>query len=243
MSLPRFFLPVVPEDLREGVLVSLTLEAARHAQVLRLRPGDALELAWRQGHVWAGDVVSIRGSDWTIRLVRSLDENREWPVHIEACIPILAQLSALDDVLPGLVELGVQIFQPIIYDRSEYDEHKTKGRMDRWQRICERSAEQSHRSRLPELRTPEPIEYLLNHSISQRWVAYEEKQTHVHNPLQLQDFVFTSGPEGGFTSREISQLLAAKWEPISLGGSILRAVTAPCALMGAAALQLSNLKR
>jgi len=175
--------------------------------------------------------------------VRSLDENREWPVHIEACIPILAQLSALDDVLPGLVELGVQIFQPIIFDRSEYDEHKTKGRMDRWQRICERSAEQSHRSRLPELRTPEPIEYLLNHSISQRWVAYEEKQTHVHNPLQLQDFVFTSGPEGGFTSREISQLLAAKWEPISLGGSILRAVTAPCALMGAAALQLSNLKR
>ena len=95
MSLPRFFLPVVPEDLREGVLVSLTLEAARHAQVLRLRPGDALELAWRQGQVWAGDVVSIRGSDWTIRLVRSLDENREWPVHIEACIPILAQLSAL----------------------------------------------------------------------------------------------------------------------------------------------------
>lgn len=243
MSLPRFFLPVTPPDLREGVLVALTLEAARHAQVLRLRPGDALELAWHQGQVWAGDVVSVRGFDWVIRLVRPLDENREWSVRIEACIPILAQLSALDDVLPGLVELGVQTIQPIIFERSEYDEHKTKGRMDRWQRICERSAEQSHRSRLPELKFPEPMDYLLDHPISQRWVAYEGKSTRPHDPIQLQDFVFTSGPEGGFTSREISKLLEARWQPISLGGSILRAVTAPCALMGAAALHFSSLNR
>ncbi|MFM8429468.1 MAG: 16S rRNA (uracil(1498)-N(3))-methyltransferase, partial [Holophagaceae bacterium] len=59
----------------------------------------------------------------------------------------------------------------------------------------------------------------------------------------LQDFVFTSGPEGGFTSGEISKLLEAQWQPISLGGSILRAVTAPCALMGAAALHFSSLNR
>lgn len=243
MSLPRFFLPALPENPHEGGLVSLTLEAAKHAHVLRLRPGDALELAWDQGQVWVGDVVSIRGTDWTIRLVRSLDENREWPVRIEACIPILAQLSSLDDVLPGLVELGVQTFQPIIFERSEYDEHKTKNRMDRWQRICERSAEQSHRNFLPEIRPPESIDYLLKHSSSQRWFAYEEKQTQMDTTLKLQNFVFTSGPEGGFTSKEITKLLDAQWQPISLGGSILRAVTAPCALMGAAALQLSTLRR
>lgn len=243
MSLPRFFLSVAPKDLREGGLVALPPEAARHAQVLRLRSGDALELAWHPGEVWVGDVVSARGSDWTIRLVRSLDENREWPVRIEACIPILAQPSLIDDMLPGLVELGVQTFQPIVFDRSEYDAHKIQGRMERWQRLCERSAEQSHRSRLPELRAPETIDYLLRHPISQRWVAYEAQQRHEPNPFRCQDFVFTSGPEGGFTPREISQLLEADWQPISLGGSILRAVTAPCALMGAAAFHLSNFNR
>ena len=49
---------------------------------------------------------------------------------------------------------------------------------------------------------------------------------------------FTSGPEGGITDLEFKALSGAGWQAVTLGGSILRAITAPIAMMGAIRYQL-----
>ena len=230
VSLPRFFLDGRPAA--ENTLVALDAEAARHLKALRLRPGDALEVVLGD-HPWSADLAELDRAKATARLVAPLHEDREPPFALQACLPLPAQLSLFDEWLPPLVELGVTLIQPVAYTRSEYDPAKTAARMERWTRIIHSACEQSHRSRRPELRPAIPFEALLAWETPQRWVAYELATGCANPGFQAGPLAFTSGPEGGITEAEFAALAAAGWQSVSLGRSILRAVTAPVALLGA----------
>jgi 16S rRNA (uracil1498-N3)-methyltransferase len=236
MSLPRFFLSSA-SDPGEGVTVDLEVAQARHLNVLRLKPGDALELVLPQGP-WRADLAELQKDRALVRLVSPLSENREAPFPIHAWIPVTAQLSLFDELLPPLVELGASFIQPVIYARSEFDKRKTAARLDRWHRIITASCEQSHRTRIPALHEAVPFEALLTVDVPQRWVAYEQSVGRANPHLKREPIAITSGPEGGITDAEFDALLRTGWAPVSLGSRILRAVTAPVALLGAIQHQL-----
>lgn len=231
MSLPRLFCSAsIPAQ--EGALVPLDAGQARHLNVLRLRAGDPLEVVLAHGS-WRADLAELAKERGLARLVAPLDEDREPLAALGIYLPITAQLSLVDDLLPPLVELGATLLQPVVYRRSEFDARKCAVRLERWQRIVASACEQSHRTRIPELREPMPFEELLKVEISQKWVAYE-LQTGEANPLlKREPIALTSGPEGGITDEEFVALRLAGWQSVSLGRSILRAVTAPVALAGA----------
>lgn len=231
MSLPRFVLPWSGQPA-EHVLIPLDEEQARHLKVLRLGPGEALELLL-PGGIWKAEVAEAGKRGASVRLVCALDEDRESPIRLEAWLPLTAQLSLWDDFLPATVELGASVIQPVIYARSEYDRRKTEAKLERWARVIQAACEQSHRSRIPELRSPVPFEAMCSLDLPQKWVAYE-LQTGERNPeLRREPLAFTHGPEGGITDAEYEALRAAGWLPLSLGRSILRAVTCPAAILGA----------
>jgi 16S rRNA (uracil1498-N3)-methyltransferase len=69
-------------------------------------------------------------------------------------------------------------------------------------------------------------------------VAYELATGERNPDLRREALSFTSGPEGGIADEEFAALAQAGWQAVSLGRSILRAVTAPVALLGAAQFQL-----
>ena len=236
MSLPRFFISGAC-DPREGATVALEIAQVRHLNVLRLKPGDALELILPQG-AWRADLAELQKDRALVRLVAPLAEEREAPIPIHAWIPITAQLSLIDELLPPLVELGASLIQPVIYTRSEFDARKASSKIDRWQRIVTAACEQSHRTRIPILQESMPFEALLAVDLHQKWVAYERPAGRANPNLKLEAIAITSGPEGGITDMEFSALQNAGWEPVSLGSGILRAVTAPVALLGAIQHQL-----
>lgn len=238
MSLPRFVVSS-PFPPAENVLLALDGEQARHLAVLRLQPGDALEVLL-PGGPWKADLAVLDKRGASVRLVAPLDEDREPPIPIQACLPITAQLSLWDEWLPGAVELGATLIQPIIYERSQFDPKKIGPRLERWRRIVVASCEQSHRSRIPELRDPIPFEGLLAWDAPQKWVAYELRTGEANPILQRATVAFTHGPEGGITESEIGALRGVGWAPISLGASILRAVTCPAAILGAVQYELGK---
>ncbi len=238
MALPRIFMLHAPLAT-EGAVVPLGPDEARHLKALRLHPGEALELVLASGP-WKAEVAQMERERALVRLVAPLQEQREAAVALEACIPLTAQLSLVDEMLPPLVELGATLIQPVIYARSEYDRKKTAAKLDRWTRLIQSAAEQSHRSLLPELREPVAFETLLRWPTAQKWVAYE-LATDAKNPvLKREPLAFTSGPEGGISDGEFTALQTAGWQSVSLGRSILRAVTAPAALLGAIQFQLES---
>lgn len=240
MSLPRLFTDALPTA--ENTLVPLGPEAARHLKALRLKPGAALELILGE-EAWTADLVELDRGRAVARLVSPLQEDREPPVALQACLPLPAQLSLFDEWLPPVVELGATLIQPVIYQRSEYDPAKTLARMERWSRLIQSACEQSHRSRRPDLCAPIPFEVLLDWPSPQRWVAYELATDAANPDFRHESLAFTSGPEGGITSEEFAALEKAGWQPVSLGRSILRAVTAPVALLGAVQFQIGRFPR
>ena len=237
MSLPRFFLD--PAPAAENALVPLNPEAARHLKALRLKPGAALELVLGD-QTWTADLAELDRGCAVARLVAPLHEDREPPIALQACLPLPAQLSLFDEWLPPLVELGVTLIQPVVYQRSEFEATKTAARLERWTRLIQTACEQSHRSRRPDLRPPVPFEALLAWEAPQKWVAYELATGEVNPAFRREALAFTSGPEGGITDAEFAALTAAGWQPVSLGRSILRAVTAPVALLGAVQFELGR---
>ncbi|MDR0498725.1 MAG: 16S rRNA (uracil(1498)-N(3))-methyltransferase [Holophagales bacterium] len=223
----------------ENSVMTLGTDQAKHLAALRLVPGNSLEILFTGG-IWRAEVVCISKNSASIRLVAPINENREPPVEIHACLPITAQLGLWDDFLPDVVELGTTLILPVVYERSQYNKRGVDARMERWRRIILTACEQSHRTRIPELRFPIPLEALLSLNIKQRWVAYEVK-TETPNPvLRYEDFAFTHGPEGGIADAEIEMLCKSGWKPISLGKSILRAATCPAAILGAVQIELGR---
>lgn len=237
MSLPRFFLDAPPAP--PGTTLPLGPEPARHLRALRLLPGAALEVVLADTP-WTADLVVLDRQRAEVRLVAPLAERREPDVRLEACLPIPAQLSLFDEWVPPLVELGAMLLQPIVYERSEYDAAKVAARMERWGRLIQTACEQSHRSARPVLGDPLPFSALLAWPTPQRWVAYELPTGAANPALRPEALAFTSGPEGGITEAEFEALAAAGWQAVTLGRSILRAVTAPVALLGAAQFQLGQ---
>ena len=210
MSLPRLFMDALPAA--ENALVPLGPEAARHLKALRLKPGAALELVLG-GVAWSADLAELDRGRAMARLVTPLTEDREPPITL---------------------------IQPVVYQRSEFEAAKTAARHERWARIIQSACEQSHRNRLPELRPPMSFTALLTWETPQRWVAYELATGQANPGLQREALAFTSGPEGGITQEEFVALAAAGWQPVSLGRSILRAVTTPVALLGAVQFELGR---
>lgn len=238
MSVPRFFISH-PGPAQAGQQVPLGPDQARHLRALRLPPGSALELVLDAGP-WRAD-LSEAGKDQALaRLVAPLQEDREAPFALDAYVPVMAQLSLLDDVLPALVELGASRIQPVAFRRSEYDPAKTAARHERWQRIILGACEQSHRSRVPGFAPPVPFERLLAVDTAQRWVAHELPSGQANPALLRGPVAFTSGPEGGLSDGEYEALTGAGWQPVHLGGSILRAVTCPVAMLGALRFLMPN---
>jgi 16S rRNA (uracil1498-N3)-methyltransferase len=231
MSIPRLFVPI-SGAVHEGLQVPLEAAQAHHLWVLRMPQGSALELVLEAGP-WRADISEIDKDHAMARLVAPLREDREPPFEAIAYIPVTAQLSLLDDLLPPLVELGATLIQPVVFRRSEYDAAKTAARFERWQRIVHSACEQSHRSRVPGFALPVPFEALLGVDLAQRWVAHELASGQANPELARGPIAFTSGPEGGLTDGEYSALTGAGWQSVYLGGSILRAVTCPVALLGA----------
>ena len=237
MSLPRILARAA--EPKEGNLVPLGAEQAVHLRALRLKPGAALELLLAEGP-WKADLAEL-GREAVARLVAPLCENREPPIAIEIHLPLTAQLSLVDEMIPPLVELGAGRIIPTIFTRSEFDPRKTQARMDRWRRILVGAVEQSHRGVLPDLGEPAPFEALLACSAPQKWLAYEVGTGTANPSLRREPLALASGPEGGITDWEFAALLAAGWVPVHLGQAILRAVTAPGALLGAVQFQLGGL--
>jgi 16S rRNA (uracil1498-N3)-methyltransferase len=236
MSIPRLFVPH-SGLVHEGLQLPLSAAQARHLWVLRLPQGSALELVLEAGP-WRADLSELDKDHALARLVAPLREDREPPVAISAYIPVTAQLSLLDDLLPPLVELGATLIQPVVFKRSEYDAGKTAARFERWQRIVHSACEQSHRSKVPAFAPAVAFDALLAVDTAQRWVAHELPSGQDNPRLERGPVAFTSGPEGGLTDGEYAGLTAAGWQSLFLGGSILRAVTCPVAIMGAIRYQL-----
>jgi 16S rRNA (uracil1498-N3)-methyltransferase len=153
--MPRFYCPT---PLVSGALLDLPDGPARHVQVLRLQPGDAITLFDGQQHVngqfgeYAATVtqmgrshVQVQVGDWTAT-------RREAARQIHLAVGMPAN-ERMDWLVEKAAELGVASIQPLMTERSVLrlsGERAVKKQLH-WQSVAVAACEQCGGNRVPVL--------------------------------------------------------------------------------------------
>lgn len=229
-----------PAPLAEGAVIALPDGPARHAQVLRLQPGDALVLFDGQGGEWDATVSRMGRSDVTVAIGEHREVEREPLRQVHLAVGIPAN-DRMDWLVEKSAELGVASIQPLLTARSVVrlaGERATR-RQEHWQGIAIAACEQCGGNRVPQVHAPMDIAQwtapagLIRCVLSLAPAAVPLAR---HAAAGGGAVLLLSGPEGGLTDGEEATARAAGFTPVTLGPRVLRAETAPLAALVALTL-------
>jgi len=229
--MPRFY---CPSPLATGLALSLPPGAARHVQVLRLQPGDAITLFNGEGGEFDATVTRMGRSDVEV------DVGAHHAIEREAhrAVHLLAGITAnerMDWLVEKATELGVASITPLVAERSvlKLKGERAEKKLAHWQGVAVAAAEQCGRNRVPPIHPAVTLtEWLKKSSPGERWVLSLSGDTQpVPSQVSQAPVTVLSGPEGGLSPGEESTALAAGFTPVSLGPRVLRAETAPLAVL------------
>lgn len=213
--------------------LTLPADAARHVQVRRLQPGDALCLFDGRGGEWQGEVLAMGRRDVVVRLLSHAAIERELtpPVTIALGMPANDRMDAL---VEKAAELGMAALQPLHTARSvlRLDAERAERRRAHWQAVAQSASEQCGRTRLPVVHAVRGFDDWLATTAVQGaagWLLDPQAPPPDRAPAQALQLL--SGPEGGFTADERHAALAHGFIAVGLGPRVLRADTAPLALL------------
>ncbi|MBU6465267.1 MAG: 16S rRNA (uracil(1498)-N(3))-methyltransferase [Burkholderiales bacterium] len=239
--MPRFYCPV---DMVSGAELELPAGAARHVQVLRLQPGDAitlfhggLEAAGPRGEFEARITHMGRSSVRAeVGAHQAIEREAAREVHLVAGI---TANERMDWLVEKATELGAASITPLLAERSVL---KLKGeRADKkrahWQAIAIAACEQCGRNRVPLVAQALDLSDWLagpaGAAPAQR-LLLSLRAGSVPLKTRLAEAgpaVFLSGPEGGLSPFEEEAALAQGFVPVGLGPRVLRAETAALAAL------------
>lgn len=193
-------------------------------RVLRLQKGDRFIAMDGMGKSW---LAQLQGEE--AQILELLTVETELPVSITLMVA-LPKGNGFDEVVRCCTELGVACIAPVVSDRTLLNPSPQK--LERWRRIAAEAAEQSERSFVPTILEPVSFNaalssFVANHKyICEGRGDYPHLKNSLHNQGEM-SIVIATGPEGGWTEKEIENAIQAGFQPVSLGRRILRAVTAP----------------
>jgi 16S rRNA (uracil1498-N3)-methyltransferase len=227
----RFFVDQILSDRAE-----LTGDDARHlARVLRAQPGQVYEISDNQ-RVYLAEISAIGPQSVAFRILDPLPLPPPSPqVTLFAA---LIKFDRFEWLVEKATELGVARIVPVDAERAEKGLATAAAkRAERWRKIARESSQQSRRLNVPEVALPErfaaatsdpsPFRYFLEEQPGATMLldALPSART-AHDVIAI-----LTGPEGGWTDRERALALSAGWQPVSLGGNILRVETAAIAAL------------
>jgi 16S rRNA (uracil1498-N3)-methyltransferase len=225
--------------LEPHATLSLPSGAARHVQVLRLQPGDPIVLFNGQGGEWPATVRQMGRSEVSVEVGAHDPVERELTQRVTLAVGMPAN-ERMDALVEKATELGVATLQPLVCERSvlRLSGERAEKRQAHWQSVAVAACEQSGRTRVP---TVGPIrslaEWLAGAPLQPGDTAFVlHPHTHATPSLPAGPVVFLSGPEGGFSERELQMAGSAGFQPLNLGARVLRADTAPLAVLARLAL-------
>jgi 16S rRNA (uracil1498-N3)-methyltransferase len=214
---------IAPSQLQEHQILLTPQQLHYLKRVLRLGEGEQFIAMDGLGKWWLAQITGENA-----KVLESLIVETELPVAI-TLIMALPKGSGFDEVVRSCTELGVACIAPVLSDRTLLNPSPQK--LERWRRIAAEAAEQSERAFVPTILEPVTFKDAVTNSTATHRYICEARGEYSHLQSVITkitgDVVIATGPEGGWTDREIEEAIAAEFQPVSLGRRILRAVTAP----------------
>ncbi len=221
----------IDADQRQEESLSLRPDQAHYLRrVLRLNAGDRF-IAQDGREQWLATLSDCTDRAHLIEVIAPPSAKTALPIRLAAALP---KGNSFDQVVRQATELGVTHIYPVLSDRTLL--RPSSNKLDRWQRIAQEASEQSERITVPEILSPIDFQQLIIQSDWEgiRYIcAARQDSPHLLPKIQsdlmsvdLPDVTLLIGPEGGWTSVEITVATENGYQIVSLGPAILRAVTA-----------------
>ncbi len=231
----RFF---VPAELWESG--ELPESEARHAtQVLRLGPGDRVEIFDGTGRAAQAELTKVGKNRAVVRRLRERVEHRPKPeIHL---IVALIKNERFDWLVQKATELGAASIRPVSAERSvvklagkDADKRRAK-----WTQVAVEAAKQCGHVVLPEILPVVAADEAFR--AAPRGLKGIPAVAAGGGALRFffagapDNVTFAIGPEGDWTADEMASARAAGFVPLDLGRHVLRSETAALHVLSAAA--------
>ncbi len=241
-AVPRFF---VEAALRADATLTLPAEVARHAQVLRLQPGDTLALFDGSGGQYRARLVEIDKRN-ALAQIEAFDPAEAEPPYRVTLAQGIAGGDKMDWVIEKAVELGVAAVVPLSTARGvvKLSGERADKRVAHWRGVVRASCEQCGRNRVPNVAPVRgfgawldtlaaapadgELRLLLSPRASIPFASLPDAPPAAAVTLLI-------GPEGGLSPDEEHAARAHGFTALSLGPRVLRTETAGAAMLAALA--------
>lgn len=242
----RFFLP---NAIEASSLIQLSGQDARHiSQVLRLGPGDVIEVAGLSGRVGVARIERV-DNDHVTAYVESLKTGGAEPPVSLILAQGLPKADKMEFIIQKAVELGVCAIAPMVCEHSvvRYDAKKAASRVERWQSIAREAAKQSKRDSIPTVAPIRELKQVLQECPDDTTILmlYEGKTPvclrQVLRQSSAASYLLLIGPEGGFSQTEVDLCQQFGGQSVTLGPRILRTETASLAAVSIVLYEFGDL--
>lgn len=220
-------------------LLELPPGPARHAQVRRVQPGETLLLFDGRGGEWTARVQAMTRQGVQVELLRHEAAERELPLAVTLAVGMPAN-ERMDWLVEKATELGAAAIQPLLCERAvlRLEGDRAERKREHWQAQAQAAAEQCGRTRVLRVQPVQRLATWLQDAALPplRWLLSAPGHDGAavpppRLPAHAGPLVLLSGPEGGLSAAEQAAARAAGFAPVSLGPRVLRAETAPLALL------------
>jgi 16S rRNA (uracil1498-N3)-methyltransferase len=239
----------IADRATDATATLLGSQAEHLVRVLRAQPGTEADLV-ANGRVYRATIASVQPDAVEFTLHEEIAFDRALPITLVLAV---FKFDRMEWAIEKATELGVASIVPVLARRTEkhLGQSATK-RVERWRRIAQEAAQQSRRADIPSIEDPLALSPCLEHQPSAiRILLSEEEREHsLRHRLEpiasstisdIPSIACAIGPEGGWTSEELTLFQKHNWQSTSLGPRILRAETAAIAAIAITSALLADL--
>ena len=235
MRIPRIYHPT---SLNSLTSCTLSEDGANHVgRVLRMQPGDQLELFDGSNHIYQAAINAVTKKSVNVDILNRQLDDRESPLAIHLG-QVISRGERMEFTIQKSVELGVNVITPLWSERCgvKLDGERMEKKIQQWQKIAIAACEQCGRNIIPEIR---PLMKL------QQWCAEPDDalKLNLHPrasysirtlpPIPKAGVRLLIGSEGGLSPQEIAQTEEHGFVEVLLGKRVLRTETAAMAAITA----------
>jgi 16S rRNA (uracil1498-N3)-methyltransferase len=217
--------------------LDLPADTSRHIQVLRLQPGSTITLFDGLGGEYTARILQMGRHTVAARIDSHQALERESAVYSHVVIGMPAN-ERMDWLVEKATELGVARITPLmtVHGVLRLNAERALKRQLHWQGIAQGACAQSGRNTLPQIDIPQSWSEWLNtfpqDQTQARWMlSLSAVSTPLNAGTEVRRVLLLSGPEGGLSHDEEALALERGFVAVSLGARVLRAETAPLALL------------
>ena len=216
---------VPPNCILDGTAEITGADFHHLARVLRVRVGERIVLLDNTGFVYNGKIHRInRHSITAAGLIREPGPAEQTPAIYLA--QAMVRSERMDEVIQLGCQVGISAFWPLVTARGmvRWPADKEAEKLERWRSIAKSAAEQSKRTRIPNIekpltlaesrqRYPDALAVLL-HPIGSAVSLKRLLNGQTTPPTQI---LLAVGPEGGFDPAEIEKAVTLGFQVASIG--------------------------